>query len=1414
MATANQKNLVEGVAENTAVKTAVASNNNDARRLLLEKYLKGEIRKSEAPAPIPRRPADVLPQLSFAQQQVWLHAQLAPTVPIYNEPMTITRTGPLDLAVVERCMVEIIRRHEIWRTTFDTVDGQPVQIVHPAPASFSLPQIDLRRLPEVDRQAEALRLVSEEGARLFDMKRGPLVRALVLRLQDERYDLFFNIHQIILDGATAYRGLFRELVALYDAFSQSQPSPLSEPVIQYADYAVWHRDWVRNGKEIPQQMAYWEEKLAGDLPILQWPNDRPRPAAQTFSGKVSSLMMPKSFVRALSEFSQREGVTLYMTLLAGFAVLMNRYTSQEDVIVGTVSANRKRPETESMLGYFLNPLPLRTDASGDPKFRELLARVRQVVSGALSNDDVPFEQLVKQFHKGRDLSRNPLFQVVVSLEPAMPSLGPGWDMVLGATPTGASKLDLYINFDERRDGLMAAITYNPDLFEDETIARMVAHWQTVLEAAVANPDTRISQLPLLTEPERHQLLVEWNATEQEYSQACIHELFEAQAAKTPDATALIFSATQLTYGQLNQRANQMAHYLKRNGVASGQRVAVCMERSLDTVIGLLGILKAGAAYVPVDPAYPMDRVRMMIEDSQPSVILTQAKHLAKLPENTARVVWAGADGDATEIGKESRENPASHVTPDDVAYIIYTSGSSGKPKGVMGTHRGAVNRFDWMWQTYPFAADEVCCQKTSLSFVDSIWEIFGPTLAGVKSVIVSDEIVKDPPRFVDFLAAQHVTRIVLVPSLLRTMLEIFPNLQSRLPRLKYWVTSGEALGVELAQRFTAAVPDAALINLYGSSEVAADSTFYRVEKDTKVSSIPIGRPIANTQVYILDENLQPVPVRVPGELYVGGDGLARGYFNRPELTTEKFVVDPFRESTNARLYKTGDLARYLPDGNIEYLGRGDSQVKIRGFRIELGEIEAVLNDRPGVKQSVVAAWDDHTGAKRLVAYLVTAEGQLLKQIELHSYLRQRLPEYMVPSIFIPLDSLPLLPNGKVNRRALPSPEASAPIASSEVVAPANSLQRQLLVIWQEVLGTQNIGVRNDFFELGGHSLLIPALLLRVERAFGKRLSPAAIFQAPTIEKLAEMIERQSAQLVQVMPIQPAGSKPPFFCICLAAGPLLRELALELGDDQPFLGLGFNPAELEQLATPYTLEDICAHLVRAIREQQPEGPYFLGGFCLNGLIAFETARQLTAQGERVALLALFEAVNPAHRDSFSQRSQLATLVSRFSFGLVKNHLTSMAGLGAGGAKQYFLTRFTDIKRDVKNLFWSSYVDLKRRVGDGRLPQLQEILYVAARSYYPVPYAGSVAFYRCTDRRANSSSELERGWTNLLPADFELHVLEGDHMGILVGKSLKVLASKLTDSLAKASQDAESGAKTSSAVVENAALVADPFCGIRS
>jgi len=1356
----------------------VLNNQSQAKRKLLEKQLRGDrggTCKSRVAIPL-RNPAEPAP-LSFAQQQIWAHAQLKPEIPIYNEPITIGRAGPLNAFALEQSLLEIVRRHEILRTTFEVIDEQPVQIVHTPPDRFNLPVVDLRGIPEAHRGAEALRIATEDLRRPFDLQRGPLLRATVVRMDDEDSRLFMVLHHLIHDGVAVYKVFLPELAALYSALETGSRCHLPAPRIQYADYAVWHRKLVIGGV-FSNQMNYWREQLAGPLPLLQWPKDRTRPSVQTFRGAMRPLVMPKALIESLRSASRTEGVTLFMMLLAGFLVVLHRYTGQDDILIGTVTTGRKSEEVHDLLGYFLNPLPLRTNLAGDPSFRELLRRVRNVVVGALSHDDVPFEFLVKELEKARDASRSPLFQIMFSLEPSMSPQSSGWQLTQTDIASGSSKLDLFLDMDDRPEGVVGPITYNPDLFEEATIARMVAHWQKVLEAAAADPLAKISELPLLADEERQQLLVNWNATRAPYPQACVHELFEAQVQKTPDALALVGIGAELTYRQLNQRANQLAHYLRKVGAGDGHCVAMCMQRSLDMVVGLLGTLKAGAAYLPIDPSYPQDRVAFMLKDTNPMAVLTDTRQVAMLPPGTAKVVCL--DRDWSEISKERLENPSCNLTPDDLAYLIYTSGSTGKPKGVLGTHRGLVNRFHWMWQTYPFEGDDVCCQKTSLSFVDSIWEIFGPLLQGVKTVIVPDAVLKDPPRFVSFVAAHRVTRIVLVPSLLRAILDTSTALAQKLPRLKYWSTSGEALTVEVARRFVACMPRAVLLNLYGSSEAAADSTCWHLEDPEALNCVPIGRPIANTKVYILDGTLQPVPVGVVGELYIGGDGLARGYWNQPEMTAEKFIRNPFDNAPNSRLYKTGDLARYLPDGNIEYSGRADHQVKIRGFRVELKEIESVLAECANVNQGIVVAQDDRAGSNQLVAYVVPVETPKPNQRELRAQLKRILPEYMVPSAIVFLKSFPLLPNGKIDRKALPEPELADRAVESERVAPRNDLERQLLAMWEEVLGVERIGVRHNFFQLGGHSLLIPILLSRIERTLGKKLSPASIFQAPTIEQLAVRLTQHDRQLVQVMPIQPRGSRPPFFCICVAPGPLLRDLAMKMGDDQPFLGLGFDLAALGQLETPYTLEVIASYLVRAIREHQPEGPYFVGGFCLNGLIAFEAARQLTAQGQRMASLALFEAVNPAHGDRFSQWSQLKTLAGRFRLGLIRNHLTSLYGLRTRGARTYFHSRLRDIQRDVRNLLWSSYVECRLKIGGNRLPNLQQILYVAARNYRPKPYTGNAVFFRCTERRAIPTSELERGWHGVL-VHCQLHVLEGDHLGILSGPSLQVLADRLKASL---------------------------------
>ena len=736
--------------------------------------------------------------------------------------------------------------------------------------------------------------------------------------------------------------------------------------------------------------------------------------------------------------------------------------------------------------------------------------------------------------------------------------------------------------------------------------------------------------PPLTEAQRHQLLFAWNATQSAYPRdTCIHQLFEAQVRRTPDAVAVVFESERLTYRELNSKANQLAHYLQKLGVGPEVLVGVCLERSLEMMVGLLGILKAGGAYVPLDPAYPQERLAFMLQDARVTILLTQQQLLPRLPRQEARVVCLNTEWES--IVQQSTENLAdSATTGESLAYVLYTSGSTGQPKGVLGTHRASINRFAWMWNTYPFGSGEVCCQKTTLNFVDSIWEIFGPLLQGVRTVIIPDQVVKDPQRLLHMLSSYSVTRVVLVPSLLRVLLDIGSDLQNQLPHLHYCVSSGEALPLELAVRFLERMPQSLLINLYGSSEVAADVTCYEVRDSTSLQSIPIGRPIANTQVYLLDQELQPVAVGAVGEVYIGGDGLARGYLNRPQLTAERFVPHPFCDEPGARLYRTGDLARYRPDGNIECLGRLDHQVKIRGFRVELGEIEVVLSRHPAVREVVVVAHEYEPGEKRLVAYVVLQRGGAAATGELREHVMNALPDYMVPSAFVELEALPLTPNGKVDRRGLPAPTSIARSAEEPYVAATLLEHSELILIWEELLDVRPIGIRDNFFYLGGNSLLAARLVERIEQAFGKELPLAVLFTAPTIEGLVQALQSGAQQHSRTpfVAVQAGGCRRPFFYLHGAWESdafYCFHLAQHLGPDQPFYALA--PYSFDGSGVLPTVEEMAAAHIRLVRSIQPQGPYLLGGFCNGGLVAYEMARQLEEQGQRVDHLVLVEPAYP-------------------------------------------------------------------------------------------------------------------------------------------------------------------------------------------
>jgi amino acid adenylation domain-containing protein len=955
--------------------------------------------------------------LSSAQQRLWFLDQMEPDSPLYSIPTAVRLSGTLDVAALERTFGELLRRHESLRTTFDAVDGLPVQIISDT-CELPLQLLDLSVLPEGVREAEALRLANEEVRRPFNLARGPLMRVVLLRLGAEDHILLCTSHHIVSDIWS--RGvLIREVSQLYAAFSRDESVTLPELPVQYADYACWERELLEGGL-LETEVAYWKQQLDSAPTLLKLPVDRPRPAVPSLRGSKEGVALSGRLLEGLRTLSRREGTTMFMTLLAAFNALLLRYTGQDDLLVGTPVSNRDRMEIEGLIGFFANTLVIRTDASGNPTFQQLLKRVREAALDAYAHRELPFETLVEELQPERDPSYTPLFQVmfVHQMAPKERLELPGLSLERVDIGNDTSKYDLTLYAVERPDSLSAWVEYSTDLFEPSTIQRMLGHLQVLLDSVIADPVQRLLELPLLGAEERQQLHDDWNKTDAVYAQdKSIPQLFEEQAARTPDSVAFIFGDERLTYRELNGRTNQVAHYLRKQGVVAETLVGVCMHRSFEMVVSLLGILKAGGAYVPLDPQYPQEHLSFMLSETRLPIILTESQLSDALPNPDSALRLVCVDSEWSAIAEESDANPATSTSPDNLAYVIYTSGSTGKPKGVLGLHRGAVNRFHWMWENYPFDASEVCCQKTSLNYLDSLWELFGPLSRGTPSLIIPGEVLLEPEVLIETLARHEVTRITLVPSLLRHLLNACPDLGNRLPHLKFFISSGEALPKDLVRTFRAALPERRLLNLYGSSEASADSLAHLVCEDETLSSVPVGRPIANTQIYILNQSQQPVPVGIAGEVCLGGDGLARGYLNHQELTAEKFIPNAFGDAHGARLYRTGDLGRYLPDGTIELLGRVDNQVKLRGRRIELDGVESVLLTYPGVREAIVLL-ETHDDDKRLVAYVVLQGDYAPSTSDLRQHLKAKLPDYMVPASFVTLDSLPLLPNGKVDRQSL------------------------------------------------------------------------------------------------------------------------------------------------------------------------------------------------------------------------------------------------------------------------------------------------------------------------------------------------------------------------------------------------------------
>jgi amino acid adenylation domain-containing protein len=1325
--------------------------------------------------------------LSFAQERLWFIDRLEPGSAQYNMSPSVRLVGEIDVPALERALAEVVRRHEPLRTSFPEVDGLPVQRIAPA-GDFPLPVEDLSSSGDEDRERDVVRLATEFALAPFDLWDGPLFRARLLKLAADDHVLLLAMHHAVSDG-WSLGILFRELFALYEAFRAGQPSPLPPLAVRYADFAAWQREWLR-GDALERQLGWWRERLAGAPALLELPTDRPRPAVRSPRGASHLFAVPAGVAEGLRALAAREGATPFMALLAAFGVLLSRWSGQDDVVVGTPIAGRTRRELEELVGLFVNTLALRTDLSGKPGFVELLGRVREATLGAFAHQDLPFEKLVEEIQPERSLSHTPVFQAMFVFQNTPDGVvdSPAGLALAPVEKEGVqAKVDLQLTMAEMPDGGFAAsLGYAAELFEPATAGRMAAQLVRLLEAVISAPTRPVSSLPLLDEAERAALQETSSGARAEYPDVPLHALFEAQAARTPDAVALVFDGERITYAELEARANRLAHLLRARGIGPESPVAVFMERSVEMVVALYGVLKAGAAYVPVDPEYPEERVAYMLEDSAAALALTQDRLASRLPSGIESVALdrPGVLDDFPADRPASPENGT-----DRLAYVIYTSGSTGRPKGAMNAHRGVVNRILWMQDAFGLTGDDAVLQKTPFSFDVSVWEFFWPLAVGARLVIAPPGAHREPAALTELIEREGITTLHFVPSMLRAWIDGADAERCR--SLRKVMSSGEALPPDLVASFFERLPSVELHNLYGPTEAAVDVTYFACSGDDDLATVPIGRPIANTRMYVLDPRGELCPVGVPGELFIAGVQVGRGYWRRPGLTAERFLPDPFSDSPGARMYRTGDRARWVERTHalthsrtavLEYLGRTDFQVKVRGFRIELGEVEAALKEHSSVRDAVVV---ERGG--RLVAYLTAADGRAPDPAELGDALARRLPDYMVPSAFVALDELPLTGSGKVDRRALPEPAAGE--AGDAYVVPRDATELELARLWEEVLGVERVGAADDFFRLGGHSLLAVRLLARVRERFGRELPLAELFRAPTPSGLAAALRREGAgadEAALLVTLRPGGDLPPFFCTPPAGGTITHyaDLARLLGPDQPFhafqaVGVAGEAAPLE------TVEEMAARYLAELRRVQPRGPYYLGGWSAGGITAFEMARRLRAEGEEVALLALFDTL-PPDPDGEGEAPDRVELFVRFARSIVTGDEERLDALAAGLRALPPGERLAGLAR------WMAAEGV--HFGEGELDRVGRVMAVyeatarATRAYrVDEPYGGRVALF-CAEEGSPAITltpdERAERWRKYASGPFSVWMVPGAHARMVLEPAARVLAAGLRDALAEA------------------------------
>jgi len=1327
--------------------------------------------------PIPRSGVRDGVALGCAQEGFWLLHQDETASAAYNCRTAHRLRGALDVGALQRSLDLVVERHEALRASFHWKNGSVTQtITRHRPVEIA--QVDFPRVAAADLEPQLAEAVAREARRTFDLTSGDLLRATLFRLAADDHLLLIVMPHIAADRWS--RGVLHgELALAYRSVRRGEEPVLPDLPIQYADFAAWQQPRIR-GSALDHARAYWKAALKGAPAALELPTDRARPPEQTFAGATHRFLLEEPLVDRLRAFSRAQNATLFMTLFAGFAAVLSRWTGLDDLVIGTSSAGRISTETERLIGCFINTLPLRVDVSDAPPFIDLVGRVRRIALEAYAHAELPFKHIVSEAGAERSVAHGPLVQVMLTLQnsPQRALSLDGLAVEQVTIDAGVSKLDLTLEATATNAGLSCALEFRTDLFRVETIERLAGHWRTLLAAAVENPLTPVTELPLMTAAEQDRL-VAWNRTETPFdARACVHEFFETQARRTPDAVAACCDGQSLTYRELDQRSTRLAHFLQARGVGPDILVGLLMERSIDMLVALLGVLKAGGAYVPLDPAYPSDRIAFMLTDSGAHLLVTQSNLTAGVSHD--RMVCLDRDWPAIE--RESLGPVASGVASTHLAYVIYTSGSTGTPKGVMVEHRNVANFFaamDGLLGREP----GVWLAVTSISFDLAVLELFWTLARGYRVVLRPDTPARlkagdrDTTRDVSVssLARMHgATHLQCTPSMLRVVL-LEPDGREALAGLQNLLVGGEPLPASLVADL-GAVATRRIANMYGPTETTVWSTSWTVDATAEVMSI--GRPVANTLIHILDAQGQPVPVGVQGELYIAGAGVTRGYLGRAALTAERFVPELSVASPAARMYRTGDLARYQPDGTIEFLGRADHQVKFRGFRIELGEIEAALARHETVSQAVVAVREDRPGDPYLAAYVVPAPGQSTSASALQQHLRRALPDYMVPSHFAKLDALPLTPNRKIDRRALPalalvtSAPARQPLATSPTA-------RALLKMWTEVLDVPTSGLDDDFFDLGGHSLLAVQLMSRVEETLGRRLPLAILFEARTVRALAEILDDRKAswKWISLVPVQTLGSKPPFFCVHGVGGEVLAysALAARLAPDQPVIA--FRAPGYAGSAEPLnSIEEQAALYVREMIAFQPDGPYYIGGYSHGGRVALEMALQLEAMGRTVAFLGIID-TTPC-RSGVGGFSRLG--------GWLRNLPMWWWYDGRESSMKANLSRLRRLWHRVGSPSAAPVLDDMMNLD--QLPAgIQELYrkdFEAYIRYRPARRCGEVTVFRSLGRPLMSNHERDLGWRRVSRGSVEVRRIPGNHLSILSEPHVGALAAELRDALERA------------------------------